>query len=368
VYVTFRSAQVLTITRFAGDGSRCASRPNCGDGPDAKSAQLTVPEGVARDAAGNLYIADTGDNEIRKVAPDGTISRIAGNGQPCTTPSSCGDGGRATDAELDGPTGVAVGSDGTVYIADYFDDEIREVATDGTITTLAGDGRPCVHVANCGDGGPAAQAELDGPTGVAVGSDGSVYIADRFDNEIRNVAPDHTIKTVAGNGTACMTYPNCGDTGLAVNAQLDGPSGVAVDSAGNFYIADSFDNEVRQVFGGRIFRLAGDGTRCTQAANCGDGGPATHAQLNNPTGVAVDPSGNVYVADQGDNAVREIVAQTDFITRTAGNGGACTTAPTCGDGGPGPDAQLASPFGVALDPAGNIYIADTSDNEVRKLG
>jgi DNA-binding beta-propeller fold protein YncE len=197
-----------------------------------------------------------------------------------------------------------------VYIADTFDNKVREVAAGtGTITTIAGTSGPCVGAGSCGDTGPATAAELQAPGGVALDSGGNVYIADTFDNKVRKVAAHgDTITTIAGTGAACSTPSSCGGNGPSTNAELNGPSGVALDGGGTVYIADTRDNEVRMVAadGSKITTLAGTGVQCT-ASPCGDGNPATQAQLAQPYGVAVDPaSGNVYIADTYDNEVRKL--------------------------------------------------------------
>ncbi|HLI58676.1 MAG TPA: NHL repeat-containing protein [Solirubrobacteraceae bacterium] len=362
-----------TISRFAGNGSICRTAPSCGDGGPARSAQLNEPTAVAVEASGDVYIADPGDNEVRMVSPSGTITRFAGDGTRCRSPAAgCGDGGPATSAELNYPAAVAVDSAGDVYIADTGDEEVRMVSPSGTITTVAGDGVACANPSStCGDGGPATSAQLDAPGGVAVTGAGDVYIADSGANKVREVSPSGTIATVAGDGVACQSAggpPNgCGDGGPATSAELDFPSGVAVDSAGNLYIADTYDLEVRVVSpSGTITRFAGDGKPCTYPYGCGDGGPATSAELTRPIGVAVD-SGNVYIGDMDDQEVR-MVASSGTITTIAGHAKACTSPPDgCGDGGPARSAELAFPGGVAVDAAGHVYVADSNDNEVRLL-
>jgi sugar lactone lactonase YvrE len=368
----FEAATPYVITPFAGDGRRCAMPSSCGDNGLATSAQLAHPDGVAFDpATGNVYIADTQDNEVRRVAPDGTITTIAGNGNPCSGSGSCGDNGPATAAKLDGPSGVTVDSSGNVYIADTFDNKVREVAANGgIISTIAGNGTFCQGAGSCGDNGPATDANLNGPGGVAVDSSGNVYIADTFDNKVREVAAGSgTIATIAGTGGPCQGAGSCGDTGPATAAELQAPGGVALDSGGNVYIADTFDNKVRKVaaHGGTITTLAGTGAPCGAPSRCGDNGSPTNAELNGPNSVAVDGGGNVYIADTRDNEVRMVAAGGSKITTIAGTGAACTATP-CDDGNPATQAQLAQPYGVAVDPSsGNIYIADTYDNEVRKL-
>jgi sugar lactone lactonase YvrE len=371
---TASAATSYAISRFAGDGNACATSA-CGDGGAATEAQLDYPSGVAVDSAGNAYIADSADSEIRMVTPSGTISTVAGQRSLCTSPTAtCGDGGPATSAQLNGPSGVAVDSSGNVYIADTNDNRVREVvAATGDIETIAGTGAHCASTtASCGDGGPATSAQLNGPSGVAVDSSGNVYIADTGDNRIREVvAATGDIETIAGTGVQCgTTQASCGDGGPAKSAELGGPYGVAVDSSGNVYIADTLDSEIRMVSAssGTITTIAGGGNPCgSPTSTCGDGGPATSAQLAGPRAVAVDASGDVYIADGNDERIRMVSASTGIITTIAGDGTACSSAPSCGDGGEATAAQLKTPTGVAVDAAGSVYIADRDDQEVRLL-
>ncbi len=336
-------ASGYTISTVAGDGTLGFS----GDGGPGTLAELSVPFGVAVDGAGNLFIADFGNSRLRKVTPANAITTVAGNG----TIGFSGDGGPATSAQLFSPEGVAVDGAGNLFIADLLDNRIRKVTPAGTITTVAGNGT----LGFSGDGGPGTSAELASPTGVAVDGAGNLFIADFLNNRIRKVTPAGIITTVAGNGTIGFS----GDGGPGTSAQLFLPEGVAVDGAGNLFIADSGNNSIRKVTpAGTITTVAGNGT----LGFSGDGGPATLAELDSPVGVAVDGAGNLFIADSENNLIRKITPA-GTITTVAGNG----TRGFSGDGGPGTSAELASPSGVAVDRAGNLFIAEWRNNRVRKL-
>jgi uncharacterized protein (TIGR03437 family) len=328
------------ITTVAGGGAAL------GDNGPAISAQLSAPDGIAIDSAGNLYIADAADNRIRKVS-NGVITTVAGNG----TPGFGGDNGPATSAELNDPGGVAVDSAGNVYIADTQNNRIREVSN-GIIATVAGGGLCSFFMrfgTGNGDNGPATSAQLCGPEGVATDSAGNFYIADGW-NLIREVSGG-IITAVAGGGSSL------GDNGPATSAQLGSGSGIAFDSSGNLYIADGSNNRIRKVSGGMITTIAGNGTGFG-----GDNGPATSAQLDLPSGVAVDSTSDLYIGDARNGRVRKV--SNGVITTIAGNG----TVGSSGDNGPATAAQLNGyVYGLALDSAGNLYIADAYNCRVRKV-
>jgi hypothetical protein len=324
------------ITTVAGGGA------SFGDGGPATGAQLFNPYGVAVDAAGNLYIADSGNSRIRKVS-NGIVTTVAGNG----TQGFSGDNGAATSAQLSNPYGVAVDSAGNLYVADSGNSRIRKV-TNGTIATVAGNGTQGFS----GDNGVATSAQLNNPFGVAVDSIGNLYIADSGNSRIRMVS-NGVITTVAGNGA----YGYSGDGGLATSAQLGGPDGVAVDSAGDLYIADTGASRLRMVSNGVITTVAGNGTQ----GFSGDGGPATSAQFKDLTGVAVDSAGNLYIGDTENNRIRKV--SSGVITTVAGNG----TPGFSGDNGLAASAEMDNPFGVAVDVAGAVYVADLFNDRIRVL-
>jgi Bacterial Ig-like domain (group 3)/NHL repeat len=364
------------MSTYAGTGAPClGTGAACGDGGLATAALLSDAKAVATDSVGDVYIADYGSNLVRMIAPGGAISTVAGNGTPCSTPSgACGDGSAATSANLS-PTGIALDGAGNLYIADYSADRIRMiVAGTGIITTAAGTGATCSSpTAACGDGGAAtsAQLALTSTTGIAVDGFGNLLIADGGDNRIRSVASlTGDIFTIGGTGTACSpSTATCGDGGQATNASLNNPSGLDLDSQGDYLIADSGDHRIRKISAltSDISTVAGSGTQCTSYP-CGDGGVATSANLNAPVGVSVDPAGNIYIGDTGDNTIR-MVGTTGNISTIAGmNSTACSTAmASCGDGGAATSANLNAPSGIALDGSGNLYIADSNTNRVRQV-
>ena len=332
------------ITTVAGTGTDGFS----GDSGRATNAQLNNPIGVAVDGGGNLYIADARNDRIREVNTDGTITTAAGT----WADGFSGDGGPATEAQLDSPIDTAADNgSGNLYIADSNNHSIRMVDAAGTITTAAGTGRRGFN----GDGAPAIEARLSFPHGVAAGGYGNLYIADTGNNRIRKLDAGGTITTVAGTGARGFS----GDGGPASDARLNGPYGVAPDGSGNLYIADTRNNRIRMVDAeGTITTVAGTGT----TGFSGDGDPATAAQLNSPSGMAVDGSGNLYIADTGNHRIRKLDAE-GTITTVAGTG----TSGFNGDGGPATEAQLNDPHGVSVDGSGNLYIADTGNHRIRKV-
>jgi trimeric autotransporter adhesin len=334
------------ISTVAGTGSYGYS----GDGGIATSAALTYPLGVAIDASGNIYIADTYNNRIRMVTKStGIISTVAGTGSS----SYRGDGGLATSAELSSPRGVAIDASGNIYIADIGNNRIRMVTkSTGIISTVAGTGSSGYR----GDGGLARLALLNSPRGVAIDASGNIYIADTDNRCIRMVTKSTgIISTVAGTGSSSYS----GDGGLATSAKLYYPYGVAIDASGNIYIADAGNNRIRMVTKstGIISTVAGTGS----SGYSGDGGLAISAQLYDPSGVAFDASGNIYIADTINHCIRMVTKSTGIISTVAGTG----SYGYSGDGGLATSTALRSPEGVAIDASGNIYIADTKNQRIR---
>lgn len=277
------------INTIAGDGVG----GYFGDNGAATSAEVNLPTGVTLDSSGNLYIADYDNSVIRKVSTTGTITTVAGDNGAGAGYS--GDNAIATSAQLNQPISVAVDSAGNMYIADSTNNRIRKVtASTGFITTMTGSDLR----GDQGDGGTASGALIDEPVGIAVDSAGNVYFSDSANHKIRKIGVNGVITTVAGNGNSGFS----GDGGPATQAQLFYPRGIALDSQGNLYIADYSNQRIRKVTNGIIQTIAGQ----TLHGLYGDGGPATQALLNFPTGVAVDNAGNVYIADNQNFIVRKL--------------------------------------------------------------
>ncbi len=318
-----------------------------GDGGLAITAEFNGPCAVAVDAGGNLFVADASNNRVRRVDTNGFISTVAGNGAW----GYSGDGGPALRAELNNPSGVAVDASGNVFIADSLNDCVREVGADGVIHTLAGTGVQGYS----GDGGAATNAQFFGPAGVAVDAAGNLYIADALNNRVRKVDARGVITTIAGTGA----YGYSGDGGAATNALLNEPLGVAVDRSGSLFIADAHNSVVRKIgAGGVITTVAGNGTY----GYSGNGGLATNAAMSGVFGVAVDAAGNLFLVDNGNARIRKVGANA-IITTVAGNG----IVGYSGDSGPAVSASLNYPDGVAVDAAWNLFIADAGNQVVREV-
>jgi trimeric autotransporter adhesin len=426
-------ATVYQVQTVAGTGCPISGVP-------AQNAEIGTANGIAVDGSGNVYFSDTDNHLVRKINAAGVITTLAGN----CTPGFSGDGGPATAAQLNQPYGVAVDSAGNVYVADYGNNRVRRIGTDGTITTIAGNGQGRL----AGDGVAAVNAPLLTPRNVAADALGNLYISEFTGHRVRKLTPDGQIATFAGLGIAGYA----GDSGPATSAQLNFPAGLTVDRSGNLYIADSSNHCVRKVSNGIINTVLGPGTipsgdtiygpvgvaldangliyiaegslggasvgvytpgsgkwsptiigppgsnesfgdiaidgvgaylasgkqvllmqggitsgnpqtlLAGGSTGIGDGGSATAAQLSSPWGVALDVNGNLHIADTGNQRVRR-VDSTGKITTEAGTG----AAGFLGDNGPASKAELWSPFGIAADSAGNLYIADRNNQRIREV-
>lgn len=373
------------ISTVAGNGTKCDHAGVCGDGGLATSANLNLPESVALDVNGNIYIADAGDNRVRVVntqtttiiiagvsIPKGDIQTVAGNSSPCTNPqTACGDGASAILANVTLPYGVAVDASGNIYIADTRDQKIRFVNTSGIISTFAGNGIGCSNQkSGCGDGKAPTSAELDLPQGVFVDASNNVYIADTGNNRIRLVSAATQLISTLVDSTGTQGF--AGDGGAAASAQIDLPGGIWVDSTGNLFVSDSGNERVRVVNNQASAIVVGGttiqpGTIATIAGggNGGDGGPATKATLALPWDVTEDAAGNLYIVDQGNNRIRKVTNPTGSATISTVVGTGSTGY--SGDGGLATAATLNGPSSIAFDSNGNMYIADSNNLVVREV-
>jgi DNA-binding beta-propeller fold protein YncE len=335
------------ISTVAGTGAKGYA----GDGGAATQALLNNPFDLAFDPAGNLCFSDTYNHCIRRIdARSGIITTIAGSGER----GFSGDGGPATRAQMDQPYGIVIDRSGNIYIADRLNGRVRRVdGASGVITTLAGDGSGKYS----GDGGPADRAGLAEPNGLALDREHRrLFVADVADNRVRVVdLASGIITTFAGTGKAA----HAGDGGSAASADVFGARAVALAPDDSLYVLERQGSSLRRVRDGIIETVAGTGAR----AYGGDGHDARHAVFNAPKEMAVDPSGNVFIVDTENHAIRLIDAQTWVVTTIAGTG----EAGPGGDGGPANAASLARPHGALVGPDGAVYIGDSENHRVRKL-
>jgi streptogramin lyase len=338
-----------------------------GDGGQAREAQMNEPRMLTFDGAGTMYIVDTFNQVVRRVGTDGVITTVAGhstgyvprNDAQCK-PNFAGDGGPATEATFSCPHAAAVAANGDLFIADSANHAIRKIdhATH-VITTVVGQGG---HNGDTGDGGPADQAKIDGPKGIIFDRNWNLIIADSGNAKIRRVdAATGVITTIAGTGVSGES----GDGGPATQAKLTEPRTMALGADGSILFTEPRVNRVRRIDpNGMITTFAGTG----KAGFSGDGGPATRAQLNFNRGVGVDGAGVVWIADSLNQRIRKVDAN-GIITTVAGNGKSCyaTERNNCGDGGPAAQAGFATPRALEFDEAGNLYVADTFNERIRRI-
>jgi sugar lactone lactonase YvrE len=318
-----------------------------GDGGLALEARLSSPRFLALDHDGNLYISDEAAGWIRKVGLDGIITTFAGKGGI----GDFGDGGPAKDALMESPNGLAFDRNGNLLITDKGNHKIRRVDRNGIITTFAGTG----EAGYSGDDGPAISAMLYSPTALTVDPDNNIYVSDTGNHVIRRITPDGTIHTVAGNGLVGSD----GDGGSALNARMVAPAGLASDRLGNLYIADENAYRIRKVdLKGVITTVAGNGMEGTR----GDGDAAVMASIRQPVDVAVDSAGNIFFSDENSARVRKVDTQ-GVISTIVGTG----IGGFAGDGGSSTQALISWPVGLALDNAGNLYLTDNCNSRIRRV-
>ena len=362
-------------------------------------AQFNFPAGVVVDGSGNIYVADTDNNRIRKITSGGVVSTLAGTGIKA---DGITDGGGFMDgagnvAKFNSPSGIAVGSAGVVYVADSQNHRIRKITSAGVVSTLAGGGTTGTlcpgttgTTVTCRDGAGNV-AKFNSPSGIAVGSAGVVYVADSQNHRIRKITSAGVVSTLAGGGTTGTLCP--GTTGTTVTcrdgagnvAQFNNPREVAVDSSGNVYVADRGNSRIRKITpGGMVSTLAGGDAGGVTATECGTttlitpatsgetckDGTGTDARFNYPIGIALDSIGNIYVADNGNNRIRKITPG-GMVSTLAGTGittvhGVMIEGGDFSDGA-GNIAQFDNPIGVALDSVGNVYVADRDNHRIRKI-
>ena len=352
--VCLAQATSYVITTIAGNGTAGFT----GDGGAATSATLNTPIGLAMDASGNLYISDSANNRIRKVTSPSTssakISTVVGAGGGAYS----GDGGAATSAQLNAPQGIWVDLQGNLDIADLLNHVIRQVSG-GNINTIVGTN---ASYGFAGDGGPANSAWLNQPFGVTGDAAGNLYVSDIQTQRVRIVTPNGNINTLVGTGWSTFGCANQAVNVAAQNVTVQKPLGLAADSTGNLYIADSQNNCIRMVTPGpgKIVTVAGNGT----SGFSGDGGAATGAKLNHPYAAAVDSSGDVFIADYDNSRIRMVTPDGNITTIAGGTGFGYTGDNT---GIVATNAKLNFPTSLAVDNAGHVYIADSANNVVRML-
>jgi sugar lactone lactonase YvrE len=324
-------ATPVVVTTLAGSGD-LGSTDAIGD-----AASFNYSSGVGVDSNGNIYVADSYNNKIRKITGAGEVTTLAGSGIAGSTD------GMGIEASFNNPSGVAVDGNGNVYVADSYNNKIRKITASGEVTTLAGSGAP--GTAN----GTGTAARFNGPSGVAVDQNGTLYVADTDNQKIRKITASGVVTNYVGSGISGST------DGTGTEASFSYPQGVAVDGTGTLYVADTDNQKIRKIeAGGVVSTLAGSGSFGSTD------GTGTLASLNGPSGVAVDANNNVYVADSGNNKIRKI-SPTGELTTLAGSGveGAMD--------GSAMEANFKYPEGVAVDTNGKVYVADGYNNKIRKI-
>jgi sugar lactone lactonase YvrE len=333
------------LTTVAGTGAAGAG----GEKISATQSPLFLPQGMAFDAQGRLNVVEALNHRIRRVGPSGKIVTVVGDGGSGPEAGGyAGDNDTAANVRFNLPRAIAFDPDGNLFILDSGNNRVRKVNAQGTVSTIVGNGPLGEGQGTfAGEGLPALSAALNDPTSLVLDAANHLTIADTGNHRVRQVGADGRLTTIAGDGSPGRT----GDGGLATQAQLTGPAGLVFDASGNLYIADVAEHVVRKVDrSGMMTTVAGTGT----PGFSGDGQLATAAQLNQPRGLAMDTAGNLFIADSFNHRVRKVDAQ-GMITTVAGNGQTVFG----GEGGPALEAGLRGPVALAVDAAGNLFIADT---------
>jgi sugar lactone lactonase YvrE len=329
-------------------------------------SQVRAPEGITIDPEGRVVFSDYEGERVDRIESDGSLTVLVGTGAAGLS----GDGGPATNATLSEPIGIAFDASGNLLIVDSHDQRVREVTPDGLIATIAGSGPTGQGMGHYGgDGGPAVDASFNDPQGIALLTDDGIAVADHVDHRVRRIDSQGLISTIAGNGEGDYIFVNGNvvmtqvipviDGSMAVNAALSAPGYLISDRAGGFYVGD----RVRQA----VFHVLADGTihwvaGIGHVGFSGDKGPARLAVLRDPNGLALGNDGSLYIVDSGNNRIRR-VGPDGTITTVAGNGKAAFS----GDGGPATKASLKAPTGIAIDPQGRLVVADQGNGRVRRI-
>lgn len=337
VFPALAADRRFTFTHYAGtDGG---NGPDDGKGP---AARFFSPVGIGTDAAGNVYVADLNNGTIRRIAPDGTTTTLAGLAGVVGK-----DDGTGVAASFNAPGSVAVDASGNAYVADILNQTIRKITPAGVVTTFAGTGYTGVL------DGQGTKAYFNYPNDVAVDAAGNIYVADTLSNTIRKITPSGTVTTLAGE-----PQQEGNSDGIGKGAHFRSPQGVAVDAAGNVYVADTRNDAIR--------KIATSGVVSTLAGNFGPGradGTGSAASFYRPTGITVGAGGNLYVSDTDNNLIRK-VTPAGVVTTIAGGTEFSNSGSTDGTGR---DARFASPYDIAADAAGNLYVADGNNQAIRKI-
>jgi len=360
------AAPEVVVSTLAGNGN-----PGYADGP-GNVAEFYFPFDITIDTAGNLYVADSSNNRIRKITPRGEVSTLAGSGRAA---SSALDGGYADGlgeaARFNVPGGITIDKEGNLYVSDSANHRIRKITPRGEVSTFAGDGKR-----DFADG-PGEAARFNVPGDITIDKEGNLYVVDTFNHRIRKISPEGEVSTFAG-GSAQTDEEGGGETnkylggfsdGQGSAAQFRRPHGIVIDASANLYVADTFNNRIRKITPrGEVSTFAGSGRAALPALDGGYAdGPGNVAEFYLPSDITIDTAGNLYVADTLNNRIRKITPKGEVST-LAGSGRAASAVDGGGYAdGPGNVAEFYLPSGITIDTAGNLYVADSSNHRIRKI-